>query len=325
MAYDGPMTTGGALRAAAYEELFRAQRPFLWSVLYRMTGNAADAEDLVQETFVRALARPPARPDAPWRPWLVRVALNLGRDLLRARRRRGYPGTWLPSPVDTGEGEPPSFEPSDASGSPAVRYDLLESVSFAFLLALEALTPSQRAVLLLRDAFEYSVRETARALEMSEANVKTTHGRARRAMAGYDRDRRPPTPDTRARTQEALSRFLGCLARGDAAGIELLLASGVRAFADGGGEFAASRAPVAGREKVARLYLGIGRRFSEGVDVRFRILNGLPAVVVEQAEVPPGWPRRAVIQCELDDEGRIARIFSVAATRKLKALKRAGL
>src|SRR5262245_56378130 len=90
---------------------YTAHRAFLWGLCYRLTGSAADAEDLVQETFVRALARPPARRDLPWRPWLVQVALNLGRDLLRRRRRRRYEGPWLPSPIET-EDLPPAFEPA---------------------------------------------------------------------------------------------------------------------------------------------------------------------------------------------------------------------
>src|SRR5262245_37766111 len=125
----------GELRTDVARE-YDAHRSFLWGLSYRLTGSAADADDIVQETFVRALARPPARTDAPWRPWLVRVALNLGRDLLRRRRRRRYEGPWLPSPVET-DSAPPSFEPA-AEGTPASRYDLLESLSFAFLLALEA-------------------------------------------------------------------------------------------------------------------------------------------------------------------------------------------
>jgi len=174
----------------AFEDIFRAHERFLWGLCYRMTGNAADADDLVQETFVRAWKQPPARTDEPWRPWLTRVAMNLSRDLLRRRRRRHYEGPWLPSPIETGdEASPPSYEPVDEQGNPAARYDMLESVSFAFLLALEALTPAQRAVLLLRDVFDYSVREAADALGMSEPSVKTTHHRARRAMRDYDRDR----------------------------------------------------------------------------------------------------------------------------------------
>jgi RNA polymerase sigma-70 factor (ECF subfamily) len=164
----------------AYAETLETDRRLLWGLCYRMTGNAADADDLVQETFVRALERPPRRTDEPMRPWLVRVAMNLSRDLLRRRRRRDYAGPWLPSPVETDEESLPSYEPAAPSeDSPAARYDLLESLSFAFLLALEALTPQQRAVLLLRDVFDYSTAETAAALDLTEANVKVTLLRAR--------------------------------------------------------------------------------------------------------------------------------------------------
>src|SRR6185436_15303130 len=124
-------------QALALGSLFEEHRRFLWGLCYRMTGCAADADDVVQDTFVRAIERPPRRVDEPLRPWLVKVALNLARDLLRRRRRRDYLGPWLPSPIET---EPPSHEPAALDG----RYELLESVSFAFLIALEALTPTQR-------------------------------------------------------------------------------------------------------------------------------------------------------------------------------------
>src|SRR5262245_10243167 len=142
----------------AYADALEPHRRHLWGVCYRMTGNAADADELVQETFTRALERPPVRTDEPWRPWLVRVAMNLSRALFRHGRRSPYRGTWLPSPIETGADDPPpAYEIPAESGSPTEgRYELLESVSFAFLLALEALTPSQRAVLLLRDVFDYS-------------------------------------------------------------------------------------------------------------------------------------------------------------------------
>src|ERR1700754_3098266 len=122
----------------AYAERLETDRRLLWGLCYRMTGNAADADDLVQETFVRAIEHPPARTDEPMRPWLVRIALNLSRDWLRRRRRRDYTGPWLPSPVVTDEESLPSFEPAAPSqSSPAARYEVLESLSFAFLLALE--------------------------------------------------------------------------------------------------------------------------------------------------------------------------------------------
>src|SRR6185295_12271247 len=89
----------------ALSAAFAADRRFLWGLCYRLTGSAADADDLVQETFVRAMERPPPRTDEPARPWLVRVATNLGRDLLRRRKRRGYVGPWLPSPIETDAGD----------------------------------------------------------------------------------------------------------------------------------------------------------------------------------------------------------------------------
>ncbi|MGH8006983.1 MAG: sigma factor, partial [Candidatus Binatia bacterium] len=92
-------TLSTPLPAALVEEVFSAHKSFLWGLCYRLTGSAADADDLVQETFMRMLERPPARTDEPWRPWLVRVALNVGRDLLRRRKRRAYVGPWLPSPI----------------------------------------------------------------------------------------------------------------------------------------------------------------------------------------------------------------------------------
>ena len=180
------------------DEVFESRAPL--PVGPRLSGSRAaraDADDIVQETFLRAMARPPVRTDLPWRPWLVRVALNLGRDLLRARRRRGYPGPWLPSPVPLDRSRAAHLRPAGSDESPHARYDLVESVSFAFLLALEALTPAQRAVLLLRDVLDYSVKETAKALRMTAANVKTTHLRARRAMASYERDRVPGSSDRR--------------------------------------------------------------------------------------------------------------------------------
>lgn len=299
--------------------LYGAHRSFLWGLLYRLTGDAADAEDLVQETFVRALDRPPVRRDEPWRPWLVKVALNLGRDLLRRRRRRRYEGPWLPSPIDT-EDAPPSVEPM-AEGTPAARYDLLESVSFAFLLALEALTPAQRAVLLLRDVFDYPVREAAEALGFTEANVKTLHLRARRALAAYDRAQRPAGAALQESTRHALFRFLSCLQSGDVAGLEAQLAKDVRLRSDGGGEFVTALRPVIGRDRVSRLVFGLVAKRVTPSAVTFRSLNGLPSVVFDFAGARPPLPPRVIWHATLDAEGRVAELYWVSASRKLAALR----
>src|SRR5512144_2022625 len=209
---------------SSYAEVLESDRRLLWGLCYRMTGNAADADDLVQETFVRVIEKPPRRTDEPLRPWLVRVAINLSRDLLRRRKRQPYVGPWLPSPVPTDEVSPASYEPpAPNEDSPVARYDLKESISFAFLLALEALSPTQRAVLLLRDVIDYSTSDTAEALDMSEANVKVVLLRARRKMKEYDKNRTALNPARLEATRRALDQFLLYLAARDANGLERLL------------------------------------------------------------------------------------------------------
>jgi RNA polymerase sigma-70 factor (ECF subfamily) len=304
---------GAAARPAIEAAHFRDHERFLWSLSYRLTGSAADADDIVQETFLRAMERPPADTTEPWRPWLVRVAVNLGRDALR-RRRKSYVGPWLPSPVEIDE--PPSWEIAGEGGTEG-RYDLLESASFAFLLAIEALTPQQRAVLLLRDVFDYSVQETAAALGLSEPNVKTTHHRARRALGGYDLERMRPSPALVERSRDALVRLLKTMATFDAAAVEALLAEDARALSDGGGEFLAARVPVIGGKRVAKLLVGLARHAPPVVKSEVRILNGLPALVMELAPDRERVAKRYVLRCEIDAAGRVTGVHTVLATRKL--------
>jgi RNA polymerase sigma factor (sigma-70 family) len=297
---------------------FQAHERLLWQLCYRMTGVAADADDLVQETFLRAVERPPPDLSSSLRPWLVRVVINLARDHLRRRRRRGWTGPWLPSPIETPEDEAsPAYEPASTEG----RYDLLESCTFAFLLALEALTPQQRAVLLLRDVFDYSVTETADALGLSEANAKTTHHRARRAMARYDAASHRPTRTLQEATRSTVARFMDALLRGDARLIEASLAPGVISLSDGGGEFRAARKPVVGRDRVAHLYRRLAEMHPDGARVSMRMVNGLPGLVFDFGPVRPGWPSRGVFRFELDDAGLVRAIHAVLTTRKLSAMR----
>lgn len=298
--------------AAAFAEHER----FLFGLCYRMTGVAAEAEDLVQETFARALERPPRDREAPLRPWLVRVALNLARDALRARRRRGYVGPWLPSPVAIAE------EPEVASAE--ARYEIMESATFAFLLALEALTASQRAVLLLRDVFDYSVAETSAALELSEANVKTTLHRARAKMERYDRERRPPDAAVRAETEAALVRFFGLLASGDLEAIEATLAADVRSLSDGGGIVRAATRPVTGAKAVAALFAGLMKKSPPPTWFAFGALNGLPALLFQAAPAHPRLASRLVLTAETDAAGALRRLYVVAAPSKLTAVRFGG-
>ena len=307
---------------SAYAQALETDRRMLWGLCYRMTGNAADADDLVQETFVRAIEKPPLDTREPLRPWLVRVAVNLSRDVLRKRKRQGYIGPWLPSPIPTDEESPASYEPpAPDEESPAARYELMESVSFAFLLALEALTPSQRAVLLLRDVFDYSTSETAEALDLTEANAKVLLLRARRKMNDYDKRRVGLRASAQEATRRALEQFLLCLDTRDAAGIERLLAEDVVSMSDGGGEVTAARQPVRGRDRVLRLILGLAAKSL--VEPRFdiRSLNGSPAIVVEDVYRSSKLASRYTIHFDLDQEGRIRGLHTVLAPRKLSAVR----
>jgi RNA polymerase sigma-70 factor (ECF subfamily) len=294
----------------ALETAMNEHRALLFALCYRMTGCAADADDLVQETFARALATPPSDMARELRPWLVRVAMNLARDSLRRRKRLAYIGPWLPSPIET------SLSPDADRARPDVRYRELESLSAAFLIALEALSATQRAVLILRDVLGYSVDETAHALALSEANVKTTHHRARAALERYDEERTPITPGRKKATHDALNNLLWCLMRGDVDGLAKLLAEDVRTLNDGHGEFFAAQKPVIGRDKVILFHQKTQR--SSPMLFAVREINGLPALVAQLSnEGNPKLPERIVITLELNAAGKIAKLDAVVATRKL--------
>lgn len=300
------------------EELFRLHRRRLWGLAYRLTGSAEDAEDVVQETFARLLARPPHGGSDALPAWLARVATNLGIDALRRRRRRSYVGAWLPEPV---EGDDSLWlEALPAAGPDAEgRYGLLESATFAFLLALEALGPRARAVLLLRDVFDYSAAEAARVLDTTAGNVRVLHLRARRAMEGYDRARCIPTPELREKHRLALERLLACLLAQDAPALETLLAESARTETDAAGEYTALAAPMQGGARVARFYLRAAHnRRAGGQSFQLALVNGLPAIAISLARPVRRQAPRTLLRCELGADGRIAVIHSVLAPRKLR-------
>lgn len=302
--------------ASPTDAALETHRRFLFGLCYRITGSAADAEDLVQETLLRAVERPPADTSRPWRPWLVRVATNLARDHLRRRRRRGYDGPWLPEPVETAALVDPSYEPPTTEG----RYELLESVSYAFLVALEVLTPSQRAILVLCDVFGYDAAEAAQALDMKPGAVRTALHRARRRMAAYDGKRVPITLSLARETRELLQRFVVGVASGDVAGLEALLTEDVVALNDAGGAFSAARVPVLGRKKVVRFHCKIAGR--PPIAAEIRDMNGLPTLWAELTSDPerPHLPSRFLMLVVPDGSGRLRAVHMVVAPAKLERL-----
>jgi RNA polymerase sigma factor (sigma-70 family) len=309
--------------SAIAAQAFETDRRLLWGLCYRMTGNAADADDIVQETFVKTIENPPRNTEEPLRPWLIRVAMNISRDYLRRRRRRGYTGPWLPSPVPTDDAESPaSYEPPALSeDSPAARYEMLESISFAFLLALEALTPSQRAALLLRDVFDYSTEETAIALDMTEANVKVLLHRARKRMKEYDKTKAAFTPARQQATQRALEQFLLYMNTRNAEGLERLLAEDITSLSDGGGEVAAALQPIRGRGKMLRLIAALSGKTVSQPRISFRILNGQPALLFEEVNSLATRANRYTVHIEVDEARRIHKLDAVLAPSKLSAIK----
>jgi RNA polymerase sigma-70 factor (ECF subfamily) len=322
-------------RRPELEEVYRSCHGFLFALGYRMTGSADDARDIVQEAFVRAVERQASELTDSWRPWLARVVVNLSIDALRRRKRQRYAGPWLPQPLATGDdatefaalADPgtPGLEAREPASrdTPEARYERLESASFAFLVALEVLTPAQRAALILHDVFDYSAREVARCIDTSEGNARVLLHRARRAMRGYDDAPCRLGPGLRERTRAALEEFLRCLIQQDAGGLERLLAEDVRTVTDSGGQYAALGKPLVGRGPVIRLYLRVAKRRAPGARIERRAVNGLPALFIEFESSVGRQAPRALLRCELDRAGRIRELHAILAADKLAAIDRA--
>jgi RNA polymerase sigma-70 factor (ECF subfamily) len=299
---------------------FRASERRLWGLCYRITGVAADADDLVQETFARALASPAALDGADLDRWLVRVATNLSIDCLRRRRRRRYEGPWLPSPVESDEPLDVGDLPASGTSDAAYRVERAEQVSYAFLVALEALAPRARAVLLLIDVLEHPAAEVARILDTTEGNVRVLHHRARRTLERFD-VAAVTARDVRERQRCALEKLLHCMLAQDAAGMEALLTEDVRSLTDGGGVYTALREPLAGKAAVARFHLQTARRRAPVSRTELRWINGLPALVVVTRPLRSRMAPRLVLRCEVDAAGRIRELHTILHPRKLTAVR----
>jgi RNA polymerase sigma-70 factor (TIGR02957 family) len=241
---------------------FEQHRQRLFAVAYRLLGSAAEAEDAVQDTYLRwhGADRGEIREPAAW---LTKVLTNLCLTRLTSARarRESYLGPWLPEPLLT------AYTPSDP-------VELRESVSMAFLLLMERLTPAERAVFVLREAFEYSHREIADVLELTEANCQQLYHRAKQRVA---QDRRRYDADN-AEKLRVTKNFLVAARGGDMAALEGMLAEDVVAWADGGGKTQAARKPIRGRQRAA-VYLRWLAGNVDGLEIRLDQVNGEPALL----------------------------------------------
>ncbi|HTS99172.1 MAG TPA: RNA polymerase sigma factor SigJ [Streptosporangiaceae bacterium] len=282
-------------------------RPLLFSIAYGMTGSVGDAEDIVQDAFLGLTrAQQAGTTVADLKAYLTTAVTRLGINHLRSARvrRETYVGDWLPEPV---------VVPADEPG-PAEHAELADSLSMAFLVLLEALSPVERAVFMLREVFGYGYPDVARITGKTEVNCRQIFARARQRIGAGVRARDAATPPARRVEGEELARrFFEATAGGDMDALLGMLAPDVVFHGDGGGKAQAIARPLAGRERVMRLLTGMFRRGrGVGASLRLAWVNGQPGAVVFDAEA------RVVSVFELDVAGGVVQaIHAVVNPDKL--------
>ncbi|GHG08425.1 RNA polymerase sigma24 factor [Streptomyces zaomyceticus] len=304
MGWDGQVPTDTPTDTLT--DLFEEHRPMLLGVAYRMLGRAADAEDVVQEAWLRWTAEDRAEVREP-RAFLVRITTRLAIDRLRQAqtRRESYVGPWLPEPVVT------DFGPSVPDT--AERALLADSVSLAVLVVLESLSPLERAVFVLREAFGFPFAEIATTLDRSEAAVRQLAGRARRHV-----DEGKPRYDVDpVERRDLTERFLSAAAGGDLGDLLALLAPDVRLVGDSGGKSKAPLRIIDSADKVGRFVVATAEGAHERFEFRLVELNGAPALLA----LADGKPD-SVFQIEVRD-GRVQCVYIIRNPDKLHGLEEA--
>jgi RNA polymerase sigma-70 factor (TIGR02957 family) len=280
---------------------FAGVRPRLFGIAYRMLGSAAEAEDIVQDVWLRwqcanrsAVENPPAFLATT----TTRLCINFAQSA--HSRRENYVGTWLPEPVDT-------------SADPGLGAERGEALKLAVLLLLEKLSPTERAAYVLREAFDYSYREIADILQMEEANTRQLVSRARKHIA--DGRRMPVSSNEQRRFLEA---FIGAAQKGDLAGLEGLFAQDVVSYSDGGGIVRAARVPVSGRERVAKFIAAFSSHYWTGMTLTWIETNGQVSVLMSRDDVPV-----ALATIDASAQG-IDQIMWIMRPSKLAAISKSG-
>jgi RNA polymerase sigma-70 factor (ECF subfamily) len=307
---------------------FEAERDHLMAVAYRILGSRAEAEDAVQETWLRyatALATPQARADVrDLRAWLTTATARISLDVLRSARvrREAYHGQWLPEPVVSRLPGPAGALPGGPDGfapDPAERAAHTDQVGIALLTLLERLSPEQRVAFVLHDVFAVPFAEIATALGTTPASARQLASRARRAVA----DGSPRRPADPVEHQRLVTAFLDAAESGELDRLLAVLAPNVVAVGDGGGLFPTARHPVVGAVKVARFVLGLFRRAAwETRDLRMVpvLVNGSLGIQVE-ADYRPDLPLRGVMWF-VADQGRLTGIYHQVNPAKLGRVPR---
>jgi RNA polymerase sigma-70 factor, ECF subfamily len=280
-------------------------RPLLFSIAYRMVGSVSEAEDIVQETFLRAHRADPQQVDSP-KAYLTAITTRLAIDHLRSARvrRETYVGSWLPEPLVTAG--------DDLAADPEAHAETADSLSLAFLVLLERLSPVERAVFLLHDVFGYGYEEIARVVGKREDNARQIAARARRHVE----EGRPRFETSREKRQELARRFLAAVEEGDTEGLVGLLAADAVMYGDGGGKAPAVTQPVLGAARVARFLVGLARQVHRaGLQLRPAEVNGQPGAVALDAD------GRLISVLSLDIAGgQVQTVRSIVNPDKLRHL-----
>ncbi len=274
-------------------EVFRRLRPLVFAIAYRMLGSVSAAEDVVQEAFLRyhRSASQDGTTIRSAKAYLSAVTTRLCIDELRSARarRESYPGAWLPEPVLTGAAARTGGDfPAGPAPDPAEAAEQADSLSMAFLLLLEQLSPVERAVFLLHDVFSFGYDEVAGIVGKSEANCRQLAARARKHIA----EGRPRFEASRGKREELAAGFFRAVRDGDLDALVGMLAADAVVYGDSGGQRPSWPRPITGRERAARLLAGLGGIIRDlGLEVRPTEINGQPGGLC------------------LDPEGRIVSIF----------------
>jgi RNA polymerase sigma-70 factor (TIGR02957 family) len=263
-------------------------RPLLFSIAYGMTGSVGDAEDLVQDAFLgMTRARRAGTAIADPKAYLTTAVTRLGINYLKSARvrRETYVGDWLPEPIVV-PADGPGLPGLPGTPGPAEHAELADSLSMAFLVMLEELSPVERAVFMLREVFGYRYPDVARIIGKTEVNCRQIFARARqRISAGAQARDRAQQASRRSEGEELARRFFEAAAGGDMEALLDMLAPDVVFHGDGGGKAQAIARPLAGRERVTRLIAGIFRRGRfVGTSLRLAWVNGQPGAVLYDAE-----------------------------------------
>ena len=276
------------------ETQFQDLRPLLFGLAYRMLGRRADAEDVVQDAYLRWQSAPAEEMRSP-KSYLTTIVARLALDELKAayRRRETYVGTWLPEPLVQPAGTKP--------------LEMAESLSLAFLRLLETLSPAERVAFLLREVFDAEYEEVAAALETSEANSRQIVARARKHI----QERRPRFAVGHDSQSAVLREFLAACATGDPSQLTALLSEDAVLYTDGGGKVSAALNPIVGADRVVRFLIGIGRKIP-ALNVEYADVNGGAGAILLEGGRPYG-----VMALDVSAEGLITSLYVISNPDKL--------